>query len=318
MKEIPTGDGNRTVYDNLIDASKFDFYTRNKVGDDGFYTIDHSTLSSFLRTWFSALNKYNIPWYEKLYPILNLAGFITSCEQRRKRYDKITWEEFILPDIGASDNCHRVFERVCRLETGGKEGEISALSVGVLIEALALSAATSKPSIQILNSPLDEAWIKHWKRQLKKQGVDIRLNSEVKKIVTKNNKVQKAFYQHNGKKKKIEADQYILSMSLDGIKKVTTNNLKEKLPVLEKMEEIKTTRYSTVFLYLNKRTQFSKKLSYFPDSPWVLSVLRLRNIWGLDHYHDSGVQEVLSVLTTQWDECGTSYSKEAQHCTKDE
>lgn len=114
--------------------------------------------------------------------------YATSCEARRREYEKQTWAEFVdLPkyDPAMSDLLNVTPEAL----VGMNGSETDARTQGtVLLQLLLDMAAMDEFTNATLSGPTSEAWLEDWKRYLARQGVRF-FHGELTRLVWKGKKL---------------------------------------------------------------------------------------------------------------------------------
>lgn len=110
--------------------------------------------------------------------------YATSCEARRREYEKLTWAEFV--DLPKYDRAMSELLNVTPEALVGMNGsETDARTQGtVLLQLLLDMAAGDDFTNATLSGPTSEAWLEDWKRYLARQGVRF-FHGELTRLVWK-------------------------------------------------------------------------------------------------------------------------------------
>ncbi|MBV1878973.1 MAG: hypothetical protein KUG79_15140 [Pseudomonadales bacterium] len=116
-----------------------------------------------------------------------LLKFMTSCQQRRKLYEDMSWLEFIdggdesdkpAPAAAAerktrySKKAEAIFRTMPQALVGMKAVECDARTYGAAsVQNVKDFMSTGEDNDRLLNAPTSVAWLRPWKRYLKSQGV---------------------------------------------------------------------------------------------------------------------------------------------------
>ncbi len=102
---------------------------------------------------------------------LKLLKFLTGCPARRTEWEKQTWWEFLDGD-GYSEPMRRILMDTPEALIAMNALETDAHSQGLIyVHILMESLGSGEPANRTLNGPTTDAWLRHWKRYLKRQGV---------------------------------------------------------------------------------------------------------------------------------------------------
>ena len=129
---------------------------------------------------------------------------------------------------------------------------------------------------QVLNQPTSEGWIDPWTKYLKKKGVKFYFNSELKKVIHKNGKIDYCIVND----KKVYADEHILALDPYSLLNVITKSKIESLK--NKIFRLVTINNQISFrLGFNKKIEFPKKNLGFVlvDSPYNITFYAQEDHW---------------------------------------
>jgi hypothetical protein len=102
---------------------------------------------------------------------VKLLKFLSACPARRAQWEDLTWWDFLDGD-GYSERMREILMNTPEALIAMNAGETDAHSQGLIyLHILIESMGGGEPANRTLNGPTTDAWLRHWKRYLKRQGV---------------------------------------------------------------------------------------------------------------------------------------------------
>jgi len=176
MKDIPLSSprtgrplGYRSVFDNLEDNEEFfvafddeqlpDRMVRRRPGSI-------TELQTALRVFQRSLG---IPMRDLLRSQMRVVQFMTSCLDRRKELERVSWRDFIRLEDGYSQAMKDAVDRWPQALVGLNSAQADARTFGNVLSQQLLDQLTDRGRRDAtLRGPTSDAWLDHWKRHLSK------------------------------------------------------------------------------------------------------------------------------------------------------
>lgn len=209
-----------------------------------------------------------------------------------------------------SEKSITVLDRLCRLSDGGDIDKFS------LNEFFQLLNQTFLYNIYEPKLPNDEGLFKYWNEYLIKNGIEIKLNSSVKKI-----KFNNTFIILDDKNNEIECDKVIIAIPPVHLTEILQNcddNIKNSFGDFNKLKQFaidtKYITYVSITFHWDKKLNLQKNYG-FPISNWGLISIKMSDYMKLlETESKTMISTSLSIL----DKKGNFNNKTVNECTKDE
>lgn len=227
-----------------------------------------------------------------------------------KDYGKDIKLKTFLNNNNFSEKSIILIDRLCRLSDGGDIDKFS------LNEFYQLINQTSLYTIYEPKLPNDEGLFKYWNEYLIKNGIEIKLNSSVKKITKKN-----TFIIIDNKNNEIECDKVIIALPPIHLTEILQNcddNIKNSFGDFNKLKQFaidtKYITYVSITFHWDKKLNLQKNYG-FPISNWGLISIIMSDYMKLSETDSiTMISTSLSIL----DKKGNFNNKTVNECSKDE
>jgi hypothetical protein len=183
LRRIPVYDDkgaltSRSVLDNLEHAESARFAIEDGHPPLRFERRLPRSFEELRRTAHELARRLKFPADDILLFELKMLKFMTSCTQRRKeQYETISWWDFVEGDRYA-ENTQRHLLAAPQALVAMEAYVTDAYTAGNIYTQLLLDHLSSGTRVdRTMNAPTSEAWLRHWKRYLRMQGVKFFLGS---------------------------------------------------------------------------------------------------------------------------------------------
>jgi uncharacterized protein with NAD-binding domain and iron-sulfur cluster len=335
MKNIPFGKQANGVFDNLVEAPRFEAACIDSppISMPTRFPMSPSDLRAAVVGWGEVYNR--IPVTELYYFFGRMMLLASSCDRRRlEEYEQLGWWDF----IGASDRS-ATYQRYLALAAtrplvACRAEEVSARTGGLI--ALRLFFDMSKPGFsvdRVLNGPTNETWIRPWFEYLRGLGVTFRRGAQVKAINCRDGRITgvKILYRDinnpadsaksGPRSEVISADYYVAALPVEAIRGLLNPSLCELDPALYRLHELKVAWMNGVQFYLKHDVPVIAGHAIYLDSPWALTSISQQQFWReniQENYGNGQVAGILSVDVSNWEAPGILYGKPATECSREE
>jgi len=335
MKNIPFGKQANGVFDNLVEAPRFEAACLDlpPISMPTHFPTSPSDLRAALIGWREVYSR--IPASELAYFFGRMMLLASSCDRRRlEEYEQIGWWDF----IGASDRS-TTYQRYLALAAtrplvACRAEEVSARTGGLI--ALRLFFDMSRPGLRVdrvLNGPTNETWIRPWFEYLRDLGVTFRRGAKVEAIHCRDRRITgvRVSYRdinnpaHSAKSSPkseiVSADYYVAAIPVEAIRTLLTDELCEAEPGLYRLHELKVAWMNGVQFYLKHDVPIIAGHIIYLDSPWALTSISQQQFWReniAENYGNGRVAGILSVDVSNWDAPGILYGRPASECSRQE
>jgi hypothetical protein len=273
------------------------------------------TCSKEIPKYENAFSKILLNDYIKILPIF--IKYLFSCDERnRNNYSKIGLREYIHKKKLSKDT-ENLIGKIVGPYLGFDYHHASLYDLLYCAEMMN-NNSDKQYKFNITSLPTNYVWFDPWICLLKSKGVNILLNSEVRKInINKNNKIDNIIVNNN---QVYYADYYVNCTGPEILKEILEPY---KLYNIDKVAENGRQIQLSVYYYLDKKIFLDNKntLAYLPNTPWLLMVLPTGHIWGDDYlsrYCIEGIKEVISVGICEPYVKGLFIKKPWSECTREE
>lgn len=182
-------------------------------------------------------------------------------------------------------------------------------------------------NFSITNYPTNYTWFDPWLKLLKKKGLNLHLNTDVKELKITNNKIDYILtYNKEKGYKTFSADYYINSTGPEILTKLLKPYRNQYNLYYNSINNVSKFGYQiqlSIYFYIDKKIYLEKNntLIYLPNTPWLLMVLPTGHIWGdkmLNNYCDPRIKEVISIGICEPYVKGNLIKKPWSKCTRNE
>ena len=207
----------------------------------------------------------------------------------------------------------KFLDSFCRTTDGGDASRIS------LNQFLTSTIQSYLYKIYVPRLPNDEGLFKYWGDYLRKNRVDIRLNSGVKELITDDKRNIKKVVLENGKE--IEGDLFILAIPPESFVNIIKNNEKTidafgNFKELEKFaEKTDYNEYISMTFIWDYELKLEDKILTFLETEWELSIMIMSNYM---KFKESKAKTVMSISVVLTDVKNSYLKKTANECNEEE
>ncbi len=286
---------------------------------------------------------------------LKLFKYMTSCDERRREYEEITWWEFVDGD-SYSSKVQTLIQRWPEALVAMDAKSADARSHGTAFVQLVLD--NIRPGGYrdgTLRGPTSEAWLKHWRRYLEAQGVEF-IHGELAgfELITTKDGHQRVWPEVKCYEPRLRRDTkaddnpplmpgyFVLAPSADKVAALAEKfREKAKLvdavapPELSDMHKATSIdaserelakpqpgndfrHFAGIQFYFAEDILFVDGHVYYPDSPWGLTSISQVRFWEDRTDWEHGFRGLLSAIIGIWDKEGEKIRKPAWKCRPDE
>lgn len=324
MKRIPytAPDGEeKTVFDNLIHAERMGLARYQHPLTEFVANFPNSLddVTDLIKSMFKA--DLDLSAEEMEVAASKLWQIVTSCYDRKvHEYEQIPWWDFIEAEEH-SDAYKKLFTALTRTLVAAKAHEASTKTVGNVGAELLLDMIT--PGMQndrVLNGPTNDVWIDPWLRYLREQGVDYRLEAEVKSISCADGRICGATILENGVEYEVTGDYFISALPVEVMASLLTDEMLLLDPSLYYLKQLALSVdwMTGIQFFLTEPAPIIEGHVLYMDSEWALTSVSQAQFWpdfDLSQYGDGQVVDILSVDISDWNMPGLN-GLTAMECDK--
>jgi 15-cis-phytoene desaturase len=320
MKRIPY-DGNRTVENNLVDA------TRILVARAGLPPLDLlARLPRNCQDWVVALHAVlsgiGVSDDEVLFFIDRLLVLLTTCPERRlKEYEQLTWWNFIGAAQRSREYQKLLAQGLTRSLVALRAEDGSARTVGYILLQLFAGIISPTGFDRLLSGPTNEVWLSPWVAYLRNKNVTLDNDVTIKQFLVAPSGITGVIADQAGQALNITADYYVAAMPIEVMSGLVTEDLATLVPSLAGLSSLKTKWMNGIQFYLKTDLPLDPGHTLYADSPWALTSISQKQFWKnapLSNYGDGGLGGILSVDISDWDSPGILFGRPARACTASE
>jgi len=334
MKRIPYKNPKTGVFNpdgvcgNLVGATRLGFYQFGKR--------PLITLTNFPKTfadWKLAISDLvnppiHVPMSDLTFFAARIFQMMTSCDERRSDdYDRLSWWHYIDAE-NRSKTYQDFFANGLTRSLAAAQGQLaSAKTIGSTFIQLFLDLFRSGHSDRLLNGPTNEVWIEPWINYLTNKDLHTKpakysLNSPLKAINCKGQKIYSVIVDIEGKSTEVRGDYYLFSIPVEAMADYITKDLTDLDPTLANIVTLKQyVRWMNgIQFFLKEDVPMINGHVAYVDSPWALTSISQHQFWkdiDLSKYGDGKVKGIISVDVSDWFTPGLN-GKEAHNCTREE
>ncbi len=335
MKRIPyknpkTGTFNKDgVYGNLVEATRLGFY---QFGQTPLITLAGfpKTLSDWLLIFKDLIaSPVKFARSDVIFFATRIFQILTSCEERRTDdYDKLSWWHYIDAE-NRSKTYQDFFANGLTRSLAAAQGQLaSTKTIGTIFIQLFLDMFRPRTTSDLLlNGPTNEVWIDPWVSYLTNKDLHAKpakylLNSPLKAINCKGQRIYNVVVEIDGKDTEITGDYYLFAIPVEAMANFITKDLTNIDPSLESIKELKQyVRWMNgIQFFLKEDVPMVRGHVAYVDSPWAVTSISQHQFWkdvDLSQYGDGKVRGIISADVSDWFTPGLN-GKEARHCTREE
>jgi uncharacterized protein with NAD-binding domain and iron-sulfur cluster len=328
MKGIPSG--NRTVFDQLVEASRLELARTNKppvvigtrfprTAQDVFLVIQDSFADL-------GISRSDVAFFAS-----RIWQLMTSCAERRlAEYEKVTWWDFIDAERRSEAYRELLAEGASRSLLANNPKLASARTVGNTNIQLFLSLFKQNESAdRVLNGPTSEVWLQPWFDYLqRKPNFEYHFQSPVTEIYAKNGAISGVQIScADAEPKVVRGDYYIFAVPLERMASLVEASARgaDLLGLDPSLAGILKIRSNVAWMngmqfFLYRRVPVVSGHCLFVDSPWSLTAISQAQFWktNLATRGDGTVRDVLSVCISNWEAPGSVYGKAARDLPREQ
>jgi hypothetical protein len=320
----------RTVFDNIVSARiqgiNVDPDPNEPKGELRNYSFERKPIASVQKLFdllVASLKASRFEFDDINAWSLKLFKYVTSCPERRLKYEDISWWDFVDGD-SFSEAFGRYLDNTPQALVAMTAKEADARTYGNVTLQLMQDQITEGAVVDgILNGPTSLAWFAHWRRYLESQGVIFRRGKLVRfekvgdtvfpcvKIPDKD--PAGAPDPHRGASNRvIVRDYYVLALSIEAARELVDRDPDLCAPdfvairkmVLGDPEEAKPRgalqHLSGIQYFLPAEMKFYPGHTIFADAEWGLSAVFQPQFWYRKRGWWDGYRGILSVGIGNW------------------
>jgi len=289
-------------YQNVYDIMKKIPFNNKEYVYDQLTELEggKKTCNKSIPQYSNTLNLINVNDKFKIFPIV--IQYLFSCKQKNiETFSKIGLRDFI-KKFELSKDTEDVIGKIVGPYLGFDYHNASVYDLLYFGEMNAMNS-DNQYNFNITKYPTNYAWFDPWVNFLKKKGVKIHTNNEVKNIIIKDSKIECIYVKNNKNISKKIADYYVNCTGPEIFEKLLRpyNNIFNNY--YSKIFNVKNYGYQiqlSIYYYIDRKVFLEKnnRLAYLPNTPWLLMVLPTGHIWGdkyLKKFCDPKIKEVISV-----------------------
>lgn len=227
-------------------------------------------------------------------------------------YKKISMDDFMNKN-NFSNKAKDYIDRLCRLTDGAGSDKFT------LYAFLQLANQNMLHTIYQPKKPNDIGLFHYWEKALKKNGVDIFLNTDAMDMNSKKNKIKSLFLQNNNKIYRINGNNYIFAIPPYNISQFLNNSNNNQIKnSFGKLKEFSDWSLKTNYLeYIPVIFHFDKKIKLndiwgFPSTSWRIGYIVLSDYMD---FNDPRSKTVISTIITK--NSKSDYTNKTPNQTKD-
>ncbi len=250
--------------------------------------------------------------------------YITSGRRRRDtEYEGLPWWDFIEGDSPRYSETFRRFEAsIPRTMSAMVARTSSARTIGDITMQMMLGygRAHEQPD-RLLMGPTDERLLNPWCAYLKTLGVTFHLNASLAELVLASDtkSIAKAVLAGGTD---VQADHYVAALPVEAMKRLISNEIAAADAQLAHLRTwVNPTSWMVgIQLFLRSDSPLANGHVFLPESEWSLTCIAQGQFWALagapvrDRFGDGTVNEILSVILSDWDTPGALIQKPARAC----
>ncbi|WP_437960342.1 FAD-dependent oxidoreductase [Sorangium sp. So ce119] len=162
----------RTVYDNIVATYEFSIATGDGSPAIPISRLPPRSLLELRKLISVSIDRLGVDPRDGLIFQLRLLKYMTSCEERRRGYEAVTWSDFLGAHL-YSERFQRFIERWPQALVGLRASLADARTIGTATIQLLLDQLTATGLRDgTLNGPTSRSWFDPWKAYLKLRQVD--------------------------------------------------------------------------------------------------------------------------------------------------
>jgi hypothetical protein len=286
---------------------------------------NHSVLDNLAQYKHLNINDSKQSMLDKLKIYYNVFYGFTSCDNRMKGLDNLSWWDSI--DGTTKNNVYREIGPWLGMDRL-KGSYNSVIKVGMEMQ-MYNAYMDHRYHDYVTTKPTSEALFDPWQLLLKSQGVEIFFNNELTSINVINNIVESASVTEklSGLNKKIIADIYVFCVPIQVLARLvkTTTSLLSLSPKIQKLADTCTHIQLSFQVYFNKHISLGNNTNAFLiiDAPWDLIILSYDAMYNTPicinkNNNDHSVQGAWSVAVCTSFVPGIVFNKPFINCTYNE
>jgi uncharacterized protein with NAD-binding domain and iron-sulfur cluster len=321
MSRIPTADG--SVGDRLRQSEQMgmaemgNFYVFERHPPQDVKEIE--SLTETIRTLFS---KTDIPEADVARLAHAMLRFTFSCdERRREKFENVSFWDFV-----GGNQCSPAMQRYIStprfmVAMDPKNGSARTIAMKG-IQIMADFGRNGSRTDAALDGPSTDRWLTSWIDELVKQGVRFHYGKTITSLQISGKRITGVTVGGDT----IGADHYVLSVPLDRVQSLITNDLVAAEPSFDGVRQLKgaTSWMVGAQFYFSEELAICRGHVAYPSAPWALSSVSQRNFWQdrMTGFGDGAVKDILSVDISDWDTKAPDRNgkpgKAARDCTEQE
>ena len=317
MKRIPFPGNRDGVYDNLVQATRFQLARQGQ--HDPIFVARFPTSIAEWREAFTTLftADLGIPVSELAFFADRLLALFTSCDARRdEQLDLVPWWEFIRASQMSAEYRAYLARGLTRSLVAMRAEVGSTRTVGLILLQLLMDLVRPGETLdRLLNGPTNDVWIDPWIAYLTGRGAQYHREHEVKAIhVAPNGEIAGVDVDDGSTIQTVTGDWYVLAMPVERVVPLLTVELLLAAPELATLQYLHTEWMNGIQFYLKDDVPIVRGHTIYTDSPWALTSISQQQFWtkSLSGYGDGMVRGVLSVDISDWETPGVLYGKAAR------
>ncbi|HVS40844.1 MAG TPA: FAD-dependent oxidoreductase [Candidatus Dormibacteraeota bacterium] len=326
MKRIPVPEHGRSVFDNLVPATRLEMCQnglRNVTIPARFPTSVEELRMGLGAVIANFTGDPGIPPLDVAHFVERLITMLRSCEARRYvEYENLDWWTFSGADRRSAKYQLYLADGLSRTLVAAQARRLSARAGGyILVQLLLDLMRPGGRTDRLLCGPTNDVWIAPWLRHLRSLGVDYRMGAEVRAIASRNGRVTGVRVLEGGSATTRTADLYVAAVPKEVMQRLVTPALRREEPLLAGLSQLETRWMNGIMFYMREDASTVRGHCIYIDSPWALTSISQQQFWpdyDCRTMGDGSVSGILSVDVSEWEAPGELVRKHAKDCSRDE
>ena len=344
MKRIPVEGNRRGVHDNLLQLTRMDVPRLNAPSFFMSARFPHSLPDLILTlqdVFVDLYSELGLTREEVIYFGERLWRVITSCEARRAdELERLSWWDFL--DAGSRSEGYQKFlaQGLSKFLVAADARVTNAKVEGDIVIQLLLGLAEPGVSLdRVLNAPTQDAWIDPWRDYLTNElHVSFNHSASLRQLrCDDSGRISGAtVVKAGGEELLVTGDYYLAALPVEVMAKLLRQdightpkgrigyqNVLKADPSLAGVVELGAAVgwMNGLQFYLRKNIGIVFGHELYLGSKWALTSISQQQTWPhtkLTKYGDGQVQDILSVVISDWDTPGKFVNKPAKECRREQ
>jgi uncharacterized protein with NAD-binding domain and iron-sulfur cluster len=336
MSRIPYRGQAQGVFDNLVTSTQVEIAradAQNELVAPAHFPVTPADWEATLKFALAFAGHLGIPAQDQVHFVGLLSDLLSACDARRfGEYENQSWWVFADAEHRSAGFQKFLADGLTRSLVAARAREMSARTGGyILLQLLQDLARPDGRADRVLNGPTSDVWIDPWLSELRRLGVDYRLESRVEAIESRGERVTGVRVQPvdaalapAGAPFADTADHYVAAVPVEVLREqIEMDALKRASPRLAGLDRLQVRWMNGIQYYLTRDAPLVHGHTIYIDSAWALTSISQRQFWPGFNPHDMGAGDVggvLSVDISDWESPGeySAKGKPARACSREE